>query len=183
MGEVDEVVSLYKYEGRAAEAVRRLKYSRRRALARPMAQLLAEALTDLGENRFDFILPVPIHWMRRAERGFNQAELLCGYMPPGRVRTDLLKRTRATPPQVTLSAQERRTSLQTAFAAASEVKGGRVLLVDDVVTTGSTLLWCAYALRQAGAVRVEALTFCGETHPGQSSWGGPFDPEEPLPGG
>jgi ComF family protein len=151
---------LFAYEGRAAQAVRRLKYSRATSLAGPMAELLEEARRLLPPH--DWIVPVPIHWARRAQRGFNQAELLSEKAPRNLVRPSFIRRVRFTRPQVGLGTEERLTNLAGAFEAQPEVRGHRILLVDDVVTSGGTALACAYALRQAGAKETGLLTFCGE---------------------
>ncbi|MDD4731208.1 MAG: ComF family protein [Desulfovibrio sp.] len=106
------------------------------------------------------VVPVPLHKKRLRWRGYNQSLELA--QPVARTAgltllPDGLRRLRHTPPQSTLKGRERRTNLRGAFAASPEVGGRRVLLVDDVCTTGATLHECARALRQGGAVAVDVL--------------------------
>ena len=152
-------VSAFRYEGRGSEAIRRLKYDRATALAAPLGGILLQTFEAAGmESEVDAIAPVPIHWRRQFERGFNQAELLVEALPRGMVRKSLLRRKRYTRPQVGLSVTERRTNLRDAFAASVQVRGLRILLVDDVITSGSTARACAEALLAAGAAKVGVLT-------------------------
>ncbi|MCW5938128.1 MAG: ComF family protein [Fimbriimonadaceae bacterium] len=152
--------SLFLFEGRAAQAVRRLKYGRATSLARPMAEMIEQARVEAPAH--DVIVPVPIHWVRRTQRGFNQSELLAELAPRDLTRPGFLVRTRFTRPQVGLTAKERLVNLTGAFKAGPAVRGARVLLIDDVVTSGGTALACAHALRMAGALETGLLTFCGE---------------------
>lgn len=155
--------SLYPYEGRAAQAVQRLKYERATGLAAAMSVMLAEAIEQKGLDAFDLLIPVPIHWSRRSMRGFNQSEMLTRHITAPPLLLTGLKRIRKTKPQVELTALERRRAMRDAFRADPSVRGKRVLLLDDVITTGGTAQACAGALRAAGAARVEILTFCGES--------------------
>lgn len=149
---LDYIYALFRYEGRAGQAVRRLKFERVTSLARPMSALMAAAPLPPGY----VVTPVPIHWSRRCLRGFNQAELLAqGF---GETEKHLV-RIRRTRPQVGLPRPERLKNLMGAFDAEG-VSGKSILLVDDVVTTGGTALACADALRKAGALRVGLLCFC-----------------------
>lgn len=149
----------YSYEGRPAQAVRRLKYDRATGLVAWMAGELLRRHTEAeASTSFDVVVPVPLARGRLAERGFNQSELLASQLPD--LHLDLLKRTRETRPQVSLDAGERRANLSGAFWASPQVQGLRVLLVDDVVTTGATAEACGIALAAAGAVLVGILTFC-----------------------
>ena len=141
--------------------MKRLKYSRATALAKPMASLLSESYEMSGIPEFDAVVPVPIHWTRRYARGFNQSEMLCETFPDGFVRLDLLKRSKNTRPQVGLSREERLHNLKGAFEGSVKVLGLRLLLIDDVTTTGGTAMACAIALKEAGAEYVGILTFCG----------------------
>ncbi|MEX2243380.1 MAG: phosphoribosyltransferase family protein [Fimbriimonadaceae bacterium] len=159
---LDLSASLYLFEGRAAEAVKRLKYSRATGLARPMSDILAASLDSLSLPEFHVYVPVPIHWQRQNGRGFNQAELLCESFPQGQVVPDLLARTRATRPQVGLTRDQRLRNLKGAFKASPDTNGLRVLLIDDVTTSGGTATACAEALKAEGAAFVGILTFCGE---------------------
>ena len=153
----DGTFSLFHYDGRAAQAVRRLKYSRSTALASPMSAMLLEEYQALGW-RCDAVLPVPIHFSRECVRGFNQARLLAeGFEVP--VEERVLRRIRRTRPQVQLSPQQRSTNLIDAFQASSSVQGKAVLLLDDVLTTGATVRECAKALRVAGVGAIYILTF------------------------
>lgn len=112
--------------------------------------------------RPDLILPVPLHRDRLRERGFNQALLLakCCFAGQAEVAADVLRKDLATLPQTRLSGTARRKNLRGAFSVhrPDQVAGKKILLVDDVFTTGSTMVACARILVQAGAVRVEAFT-------------------------
>jgi ComF family protein len=126
-----------------------------------MAEKLRIFAEDLGLDAADVVIPVPIHWSRRFHRGFNQSELLCEAMESTIVKPKALRRIRATRPQVGLTPEERRHNLQNAFACQADVSGKKVLLVDDVITTGHTVGECAKTLKNAGALEVTAIAFAG----------------------
>lgn len=147
------------------DLVHRLKYGDRLDLARPMARLMAQAAPDLIREA-DVIVPVPLHLFRLWRRRFNQSALLARHIgvEAGRpVHLDALARVRPTSSQVALSRRERQANVSGAFqvppASAAVIAGRRVLLVDDVLTTGATLDACARVLRRAGASGVDGLTF------------------------
>jgi ComF family protein len=122
--------------------------------------LLAEAAAPFAG--YDAVVPAPLHWRRRWDRGFNQAELLARQVSrlTGIPLDRRLLRTRPTPPQAGLTAAERRTNVRGAFAAAGDkaaIRGKKLIVVDDVMTTGATLEACARALKRAGAADVAAL--------------------------
>ena len=115
----------------------------------------------LGGSRFDAMVPVPLHRARLARCGFNQAELMARGVA-GRLEgpiLDKLKVVSKTRDQGKLSAAERRANVAGAYAARGPVTG-KILLVDDVFTTGATLSECAGVLRQAGAGEVHTLALC-----------------------
>jgi len=128
-----------------------------------MAGHLAEryAQSDMG-SLFDVVVPVPLARGRLSQRGFNQSELLATDLP--NVQNTLLSRHRETPHQVGLKAEARRANLMGAFAA-QQVEGLRVLLLDDVYTTGATAEACAVTLRRAGAIDIGMLAFCRVNDP------------------
>ena len=148
-----------RYEGVGEELVHALKYrGYSRVVEKVMAPLMADSLS--GE-RYDGVVPVPLHRARLARRGFNQAELMARAVA-GRIGapvSDKLRVVRRTRDQVELSAGERRENVAGAFEARGSL-AGRILLVDDVFTTGATLSECAGVLRRAGAGEVHALTLC-----------------------
>ena len=156
--ELDYRAALYRYQGRAGQAVRRLKYGRATSLIEMMSYDMLQGYEHLGLGS-DLTVPVPIHWSRRCVRGFNQAEALVRTFPNV---TGALARIRRTRPQVGLSREERVRNLAGAFRADPIVEGKRILLVDDVLTSGQTARECAKALRDAGAIEVGVLAFCGE---------------------
>jgi ComF family protein len=154
------------YEGPLREAVLRLKYHDRRALARDLGALLAGSLEEQRDSwQPDALIPVPIHPQRRRERGYNQAELLAATLGElsGLPVRDALERVRDTPPQVGRGRPDRRKNVQGAFAPrSSAAPGRRPVLIDDVQTSGATLEEAARTLRAAGAHEVFALTLCWE---------------------
>ena len=144
------------YEGLLRDWIHLFKYSRIKPMARPLGQLLKDAVP--GDEQFDAIVPVPLHWLRRWRRGFNQSEVLARDLSRhiGVRVLSALRRTRSTQVQAGLSNTARRQNVSQAFRSRGghSVAGNRILLIDDVMTTGSTAAACARALKQAGAVRV-----------------------------
>ncbi|RMH44971.1 MAG: ComF family protein [Deltaproteobacteria bacterium] len=155
----DRVVAPYRFGGELARAIRRFKFAGRPDLARALAPLYVPAWAlAAARERIDVAVPVPLHWRRQARRGYNQAHLLAGEAARvARLPVDAvaLRRVRATAPQAGLSAGERAGNVDRAFAVPDRhrrrIAGRRVLLVDDVVTTGATARAAARALVAAGA--------------------------------
>jgi ComF family protein len=151
------------YEGVLRNLIHIYKYGRVRTLARPLGGLLARALAR--DEHYDLVTAVPLHWRRRWQRGFNQAELLARDIArrSGVPFAATLRRVRSTRAQAGLSNTARRRNVVAAFTSRrglkdGELRGRRVLLIDDVMTTGSTAAACAHALKGAGAARVALLT-------------------------
>ena len=159
----DSAVAAYRSRGVVRKLVHDFKYGRQRHLRYPLAEWLGETLRDprLRGRRFDVIVPVPLHPARERERGFNQAallaELLASKIAPVR---SVLERIRYTTTQTAYDRAERMENLRDAFRLRKnrDVRELRVLLIDDVLTTGSTLSECARVLKAAGAVSVHAAT-------------------------
>jgi ComF family protein len=155
------------YERPVRRAVHALKYRRRRRVAGALADALADALA--GPPPGDALMPVPLHAERLAERGFNQSEELARRLA-ARWRLPLLAnalaRARDTGHQAGLARRERLTNVAGAFVwRASGPPPPRVILVDDVLTTGATLAACAAALRAAGASEVRAVALARSLAP------------------
>jgi ComF family protein len=148
----------FEFGGAVAAAIKRLKFGGRPELAGPLMRrmpFLGDAFAGA-----DLVVPVPLHVKRLREREFNQAAVLAlAARPPIRFSPHALLRVRHTVPQTTLSPDERRANVQGAFRAEPRlVAGRRILVVDDVMTTGATADACARALMEAGAVAVGVLT-------------------------
>lgn len=139
--------------------VHALKYRGHLATGRVLGELLARRIVDLGlQHDVDVIVPVPLHPDRHAERGFNQSAEIARHLGRRlglRVDESLATRRRPTPPQVGLHLEDRRRNLADAFRAGA-VAGHRVVIVDDVTTTGTTLQELAGVLSGAGAAVVDA---------------------------
>jgi competence protein ComFC len=148
----------YLYETGADEAIKRLKFDRITPLAEPLSHILKSHADKHLADAYDVIIPVPIARARLSERGFNQAVLLAQAFPKNIVRPSYLKRTRYTKPQVGLNAKDRLTNLKDAFACPHPFNGARVLLIDDVITTGGTAISCAEELQKNGAGEIHLLT-------------------------
>lgn len=154
------VIAAARFGGAVADGIRRFKFGGRPDLARPLGALLRRALPRVLSG-VDLVVPVPLHPARLAERGYNQAALLARLVAPdrrARFAPEALARVVATPQQVGLPREARMTNVAGAFQPRSaDLRGARVLLVDDVATTGATLSACALALRDGGAACVTAL--------------------------
>lgn len=154
------------------DAIHELKYNNGRALAEPLGQRMAAVWRSRGLSA-DLLVPVPLHRSRQAERGYNQSALLARVLAAEvGVPLDerLLVRQRATAHQVGLGQADRLRNVAGAFACQKDVTGKRVMLVDDVATTGATLEACAAALRAAGAASVTAFTLArARWAPGQTT--------------
>ncbi len=148
----------FQFGGPIADAIRRFKW----ANLPELSGALGSMLTLPSEwPAFDVTVPVPLHRKRLQTRKYNQSALLAiaarHLLPP--LELSALDRIRDTPPQSSLDFSKRRSNVRGAFIAApSKVHGRRVLLVDDVLTTGATVRACARALRKAGATEVAVLT-------------------------
>jgi ComF family protein len=153
------------YDEASRRIVHGLKYRDTMEAGLLMARLMARAGQPLIQDA-DVVIPVPLHRFRLWSRRFNQADFLSQQISRqfGKdYRSDVLMRTRATRSQVGLSFEERRKNVAKVFHVAPEgfghIAGRRILLVDDVLTTGATAGSCATALKKAGAAQVDVLTF------------------------
>ncbi len=149
-------VAAMHYDDAARPLIHRFKYYREPHLKIPLARFLAQAIRAAGiDGHIDAITGVPLHWRRRAGRGYNQSQLLAqelGRIFQRPVPARLVRRTRATRAQSLLARSDRAHNVVGAFAAAARQnkKYKQVLLVDDVMTTGSTASACAQAMLDAG---------------------------------
>ncbi len=162
---IDGIRAVAYFEGPLRKAIHRFKYDNLRDLAVPLGRLLAVYL-ERDPLPAEVIVPVPLHPKRLRERGYNQSALLArrlGELTGLPLLEGSLLRVRETAPQVELSAQERKENVRDAFACVDEqVAGKRVLLIDDVCTTGATLEACSIALAQRRPRSVWALTLARE---------------------
>ncbi len=156
----DSAYCFGQYEGGLRELIHLFKYGRMKPLTKPLSSYLAAALPM--DRQFDAVVPVPLHWRRAWSRGFNQSELLARAMArrSGIRVLNSLVRSRATAAQAGLTNTKRRQNVSNAFRMkrGRSVQGLRILLVDDVMTTGATGSACALALKRAGAKSVALLT-------------------------
>lgn len=160
--DADALFSVFAYEGIAKQMVRSLKYNAISAYA----AIFADALACCISRGVDVLVPVPLHKKRKRLRGFNQSMLICMAISEltGIRSAELLTRVRATRSQVKLEETARRTNLQDCMRADGEVRGLRVLVIDDVLTTGATAQESARALKVAGAQWVGVLSVSYPRH-------------------
>jgi ComF family protein len=146
------------YSGVLKDLIYLFKYGRIESLGKPLGHILSAALPR--DQAYDVVVPVPLHWRKLWQRGFNQAGVLARRIARRRGMrfANVLKRRRWTGTQAELSNPERRKNVANAFAVRGRVDGLRILLVDDVMTTGATAGACAAELKRAGAKSVTLLT-------------------------
>jgi ComF family protein len=156
----DFAYSYGSYEGPLRKLIQLFKYGKVESLAGPLSALLLRAVPR--DQNFDVIAAMPMHWRKQWERGFNQAELLARPVARryGLKLATNLRRKHYTVSQASLSEAGRRQNLKGSFAVArtEQIAGKRILLIDDVFTTGATLRAATAALKSAGAAKISALT-------------------------
>lgn len=156
----DAAYSFGSYEGPLRKLIHLFKYGKVESLAQPLSRFLMRAMPH-GE-RFDAVIAMPMHWRKQWERGFNQADLLARPLAKrcGLELATNLRRQRYTKSQAGLTETERQQNLKDSFRVkkAEQLAGKRVLLIDDVFTTGATLRAAARVLKAAGAAHISALT-------------------------
>lgn len=167
----DRARAAMRFSDVARDLVHLLKYGDRLDLVKPFASWMSRAGDELLRDA-DALIPVPLHWTRLFQRRFNQSAELARAISRQRsvpVIDNVLTRIRATPPQVGLARDERAKNMHGAFSVEKslrgEIKGKRIVLVDDVLTTGATANACARILRRAGASRVDVLTLARVVDP------------------
>lgn len=166
----DEVYSAGAYAGTLRKLIHLFKFNGIPPLLRPLGDFLIPVLPR--DRRFDAIVPMPWHWRRRWQRGFNQSELLAPeiarhcHVPVKKA----VRRKRATMPQAGLASAQRRENVKGAFEVkpAVRLEGMSILLVDDVLTTGATARACARALKRAGTAHVSLVALARRGRPGGS---------------
>ena len=155
----DSAVGALRYEGNVRKALHRFKFSGKQSYAVPLARVLAFALDQKDVGDFDLIVSVPTNRKNVRKRGYNHADLLGRELArlTGRPYIDVLAKSRETVPMFGLKQAERRANVLGAFSLKcrpEDIEGRRVLLVDDVITTGATLSECARILKENGAAAV-----------------------------
>ena len=160
----DGARSAARYDGVVGEALRQLKYEQALWLAPDLATLLHNCIrAEYPDQVFDLLVPVPLHPVRKRSRGYNQSAVLARELARRlrhKSRPGLLKRVRPTISQTNLTAKDRLSNVTQAFQfrKGSRLAGRKVLLVDDVMTTGATVNACAKALKKGGAATVHVIT-------------------------
>lgn len=159
----DRARAAARYGDVARDLVHLLKYGDRLDLARPLGRWMARAGAELLADA-DALVPVPLHWSRLWQRRFNQSAALAqaiSSISGVPVADHILARDQATPPQVGLTKSERASNVQGAFSvpesARIDVKGRKLIVIDDVLTSGATASACARVLRRARASRIDVL--------------------------
>ncbi len=144
------------YDGALKESIHLLKFRGVKRLAKPLSELLLSQVTD----DYDAVVPVPLHINKLREREFNQTALLGRFLSRSinkPLMLDALIKTRNTKLQTAVSGKERRANLRGAFSISNNISGLRLLLVDDVITTGATVRECAETMKRAGAQEITVV--------------------------
>jgi ComF family protein len=163
----DAIHSLFTFDDAAQKFIHQIKYQEKRSLAWYMGKTFSRHIPGSFINTIDILLPIPLHYLRKLQRGYNQADHFCRGVADGIARqipmmTDALRRRRHTRTQTRLNSTQRQKNLAGAFAlrpnAAHLLEGRNLLVIDDVLTTGATATECSEVLLKAGANSVRILT-------------------------
>ena len=156
----DKNFSIFIYDDVISDLIHRFKFKNHPAIGKALSTIIANEINFAIPQKIDCIIPVPIHRIRKRERGFNQSEILAKKLAQKlqiSLRTDLLKRIRNTKPQWALDYHERKRNLIDAFSC-KNVSGKNIILFDDIFTTGTTINECSKVLKSAGANYILSLT-------------------------
>ncbi len=157
-GSLDALLAVARFDGVVREAIHTLKFDGRHAISSLMGVLMAQACCSVA---VDLVVPISLHPARRRQRGYDQAALLAraAARELGRPCDDVLRRVRRTAQQAMLAPEERRENVAGAFEARRRLDGRRIVLIDDVFTTGATMQSAAAAAKEAGAGWVGGVVF------------------------
>lgn len=160
---LDGAVMGYKYSGALKEMLHKLKFEGESKFLQPLAEEAVFLAQAYGESGFDMVVSVPTDAARRKQRGFDIPESIFAQAlaVKGAWQPQVLARIKPTVPQYGLEPDKRRSNVRGCFAVQGDVRGAKILLVDDILTTGATLDEAAKTLKRAGAKSVYALTLCG----------------------
>ena len=160
---LDGAVMGYKYSGTLKEMLHKLKFEGESKFLQPLAEEAVFLAQAYGESCFDMVVSIPTDTARRRQRGFDIPESIFAQAlaVKGAWQPQVLARIKATAPQYGLAPDKRRSNVRGCFKVQGDVRGAKILLVDDILTTGATLDEAAKTLKQAGAKSVYALTLCG----------------------
>lgn len=153
----------YKYDGALKDMLHKLKFEAESKYLEPLAQEAGYLTNAFSAVDFDMVVSVPTDAQRRKQRGFDIPEAIFKNALAGRGtwQPNVLARVKPTAPQYGLAPDKRRSNVRGCFKVQGDVRGAKILLVDDILTTGATLDEAAKTLKQAGAKSVYALTLCG----------------------
>lgn len=160
---IDDATSLYRFykQGKLQSLIHAIKYDGLSRLAVEQGRRLGDAIRrEKPASKFDCVVPMPLHRLRNIERGYNQAERLAAGVSEiiGAPVKELARRARYTSTQTGFSLEGRKRNIANAFECSIKLNGESLLLIDDVFTTGSTMLECAKTLKQSGAGRITIAT-------------------------
>jgi ComF family protein len=174
----ERAVSYGSYDGELRELIHLLKYEQVHPAGKVLGGMLAQAIAKLTLTGSVLVVPVPLHGGKRRQRGFNQSELICrvalksSSLAPMELASGLLKRVRPTVSQIGLTRPQRVENLRGAFKVPhlNRVEDREILLVDDVMTSGTTVSECARVLRRAGAKKVWVATVARTLKHNAAGW-------------
>jgi len=163
-------VSIFRYEARAKQLIQRIKFGKKSWYLKAVRSHLRSVETPLPFSSYDFVVPVPLERMKKREREFNQSRLIAALLKSEKRASlpirDIIQKIKKTKPQSALHREERLQNLENAFRLkrGAQIKQKKILLVDDVMTTGATANECAKCLMEGGALRVDVLSLSRTVH-------------------
>jgi ComF family protein len=164
---IDAAFSCWFFDDELQQVIHLLKYSDYAGVGTQLGKLMGKTIQVDNIREIDMLIPIPLHTVKKRKRGYNQADFIAKGLSTSwncPVRTDVLRRTKFTESQTQLNKQERIQNLADAIVVRRNVKDKTIVLIDDVLTTGSTMSSAAIALKKCGTKKVIALT-CATPRP------------------